>query len=209
MTEPTAASLAQALSASNDLAPLLIVIAGPNGAGKSTFFHAYLEPLDIEFVNADLIARALLPDEPGAVAYQAARLAAERRSALLGAGASFCMETVFSDPARDKVGFIASARRVGYRIVLVYIGVDDPELLVARVAQRVFEGGHDVPDDKIRSRYPRTLTNLAAAVPLANWALLLDNSLVDEPYRLVALYRDGVPVERSTAAPRWAAVVED
>lgn len=89
----------------------------------------------------------------------------------------------------------------------MYIGVDDPELSVARVAQRVLEGGHDVPDDKIRSRYPRTLANLAAAVPLASWSFLLDNSLAGEPYRLVAAYRDGMPVERGTAAPRWATVV--
>ena len=79
----------------------LIVIAGSNGAGKSTFFRQMLAPLGLHFVNADLLARELNPDDPSAVAYEAAALADQERRQLLEMGESFCIETVFSDPVGD------------------------------------------------------------------------------------------------------------
>ena len=83
----------------------LIVLAGSNGAGKSTFFKQILEPLGVHFVNADLLARELNPDDPSTVAYEAAALADQERRQLVEMGESFCMETVFSDPVGDKLHF--------------------------------------------------------------------------------------------------------
>ena len=183
---------------------VLIVLAGPNGAGKSTFFDAFLAPMGIRFVSADLIARALAPDNPAAIAYVAADVAAEERRRLMAEGVSFCMETVFSDPVGDKLRFLQDAQEAGYTVFLVFIGIDNPELAVARVIQRVEDGGHDVPDVKIRGRFPRTIVNLQQAAPFVDFAYLFDNSSYDEPYRLVAAFERGRMIRRAAVLPAWA-----
>jgi predicted ABC-type ATPase len=186
---------------------LLVVLAGPNGAGKSTFFDVYLAPLGLTFVNADLIARTLDPDAAPQLSYAAAEAAERVRAVLLERGESFCMETVFSDPAGEKLAFLRRAREQGYAVILIYVGLESPELCTARVAQRVAAGGHDVPDEKIRTRYPRTLANLRAAVALVDHAYLLDNSSCDRPYRHVATYRGGKVDRRPSCVPPWASAL--
>ena len=181
----------------------LIVLAGSNGAGKSTFFRQILAPLGLHFVNADLLAKELNPDDPSAVAYEAAALADQERRQLLEMGESFCMETVFSDPVGDKLHFLKDARTVGYQVVLIFIGIESVELSEARVIQRVSEGGHDVPDDRLRSRFPRTLENLRRAIPIVDEVLLLDNSTLDDPYAFVARYQNGRMVEAGSRAHAW------
>jgi predicted ABC-type ATPase len=187
----------------------LIVLAGSNGAGKSTFFTQVLAPLGVHFVNADLLARELNPDDPSSVAYEAAALADQERRQLLEMGESFCMETVFSDPVGDKLGFLKKARAAGYRVLLIFIGIVSPELSEARVIQRVSEGGHDVPDDRIRSRFPRTLENLRRAIPIVDEVLLLDNSSLDDPYTFVAQYQNGRLVAASGRAYAWTMGLPD
>jgi len=182
----------------------LLVLAGPNGAGKSTFFRVFLARAGIPFVNADLIARAMAPEAPSAVSYLAASAADHERRLLLEQRASFCMETVFSDPAGEKVAFLREAQAAGYSVILVFLGLESPELCIGRVIQRVESGGHDVPDDSIRARYPRTLTNLAAALPAVDHAYLFGNSSCDEPYRFVAVYRSGRLDGRAGSPPPWA-----
>lgn len=181
----------------------LIVLAGSNGAGKSTFFKQILAPLGLHFVNADLLARELNPDDPSAVAYEAAALADQERRQLVEMGESFCMETVFSDPVGDKLNFLKEARAAEYHVLLIFIGIESPALSEARVIQRVSEGGHDVPDDRLRSRFPRTLENLRRAIPIVNEALLLDNSSLDDPYAFVAQYQNGRMVAASGSARAW------
>lgn len=119
-------------------------------------------------------------------------------------GVSFCMETVFSDPAGDKLRFFQDAQAAGYTVFLVFIGIDNPELAVARVIQRVEDGGHDVPDIKIRDRFPRTFVNLQQAVPFVDFAYLFDNSSYDEPYCLVAVFERGRMIRRAAVLPPWA-----
>ncbi len=114
-------------------------IAGPNGAGKTTFFRAHLEPLGLRYINADDLARELDTD-----AYEAAELAAHVRAALIEEKESFVFETVFSDPAGEKLAFLSGAAAQGYTVVLCFIGLESVELSEARVAQRVLRGGHDV-----------------------------------------------------------------
>jgi len=182
----------------------LVVLAGPNGAGKSTFFDLYLAPLALPFVNADRIAGTLGADAPAGFAYASAAAAEQVRTALVERGVSFCMETVFSDAAGAKIAFLRDAQARGYAVVLVFVGLESPELCSARVSQRVAAGGHDVPDEKIRSRYPRTLENLRAALEFADGAYLFDNSACDHPYRLVATYRAGRVDNRNPPVPHWA-----
>jgi predicted ABC-type ATPase len=189
--------------------PVLIFLAGPNGAGKTTFFRAYLEPLGFPFVNADVVARALhaaAPTQASPEIDRAAFAAAEKwRHELLDGRVSFCTETVFSDPKGAKLAFLKEARASGYSVFLVFIGISDSQLSMARVIQRVDAGGHDVPDEKLVERFPRTLANLRAAIPLVDEAFLFDNSSDVEPFRLVAVYSDSVLVERREPIPPWAA----
>jgi predicted ABC-type ATPase len=181
----------------------LIVIAGPNGAGKSTFFDLFLRPLGFRFVNADLLATGLAGDDPASTAYRAAELADIERRALIARGDTFVMETVLSDPHGAKLGLLRDARATGYRIAFVFIGLEGPELSSARVAQRVALGGHDVPDEKIVARFPRTLANTRSALKMADVGWVFDNSDADGPYRLVLVTREGMVLERHGPLPRW------
>ena len=114
------------------------------------------------------------------------------------------METVFSDPAGEKLAFLREARRRGYSVVLVFIGLESAMLSAARVAERVEQGGHDVPEDKLEQRFPRTLANLREALTFVDLAILLDNSATDEPFRFVALWEAGELVESGEVKPLWA-----
>lgn len=89
---------------------VLVVVAGPNGAGKTTFVETFLDSLAMRVVNPDAIARALFPDAPAEAAYEAAHAADIVRADLVGRGVSFCMETVFSDPAGAKLEFLLTFR---------------------------------------------------------------------------------------------------
>lgn len=180
----------------------LWLLAGGNGAGKSTFYQRFLQPSGLPFVNADILARNLYPDAPEAYSYEAARIAESLREQLLLTGRSFCFETVFSHPS--KVDLVAQAKALGYDIVLVVLHLDTVALNQARIAQRVHEGGHSVPQDKVASRIPRTLQNLKAAIPLCDEVRVLDNSSYDDPFRQVLMIRNGVVLHRHSPLPDWA-----
>lgn len=181
----------------------LIVIAGSNGSGKSTFFDLYLRPSGFRFVNADLIAAGIPGGDPATLAYRAAELAEIERRALIARGDTFVMETVLSDPHGAKLGLLRDAQEAAYHVALIFIGIDGPELSIARVAHRVALGGHDVPEEKIVARFPRTLANAAAALRLADAAWIFDNADADHPYRLVATTREGRVLERRPPVPVW------
>lgn len=122
------------------------------------------------------------------------------RRKLLDARADFTFETVMSSP--DKVTLLAAARARGYRTYLYYVATEDPAINVSRVRQRVRAGGHAVPEDKIVSRYHRSLGLLFDAVRETNRAYLFDNS---GPERLwVAEVTDGRRIDpRTSEAPDW------
>lgn len=189
--------------------PVLVFLAGPNGAGKSTFFRDYLQALSLPFINADEIARRLrdatLPIKVENLDQVAFEMAEKLRHSLLAERLSFCTETVFSDPQAAKLDFLKQARASGYSVFLAFIGLSDPDLSIARVMQRVDKGGHDVPDEKLLGRFPRTLANLRAAISIVDEAFLFDNSSDKEPFRLVAIYSDGKIIRRVKPFPAWAA----
>ena len=181
-----------------DRRPVLIAIAGPNGVGKSTFFRSFLEDSGLPFVNADALAAEL-----GLEAYAAASLADSIRRNMVAQRQSFVMETVFSDPSGDKLAFLRDASKVGYSVVLFFIGASGPEISEERVALRVTQGGHDVPADKIQQRFPRVLENLKAAIPALPHIFILDNSDLRAPYRLLAFYESGEARFRQEPLPGW------
>ena len=186
--------------------PLLWVLVGPNGAGKTTYYERYIKPrLTLPFVNADLIARAEWPENTPEHAYKASRLAAETRAALLDKQRSFVTETVFSH--ESKLDLLSDARQRGYLVWLTCIYLDSPNLSVARVKQRVTEGGHEVPEDKIRRRYDRMIGNVQHAIEIADRVSLIDNSFKDRAYMDVVRYEAGGLVWVNPSAhlrPAWA-----
>ncbi|HET9598900.1 MAG TPA: zeta toxin family protein [Anaeromyxobacteraceae bacterium] len=178
--------------------PIIVALAGPNGAGKTTFYGAHLARAGLRFVNADELARELVIGP-----YEAAEAAKNIRDALVAQRESFVFETVFSDPVGDKLEFLRGATALGYTVVLCFIGLDSPELSDERVAMRVMQGGHDVPKEKLVSRYPRTLENLRRAVRELPHVLVFDNSDLERPFRKVATFEAGRPVELSYPLPTW------
>jgi predicted ABC-type ATPase len=181
-----------------DRRPILVAIAGPNGAGKTTFFHAHLASAGLRFVNADVLAAELAVGP-----YEAARLADALRRALAEREESFVFETVFSDPVGDKVAFLEEAAGRGYVVVLCYGGLSGADQSVERVAMRVTQGGQDVPDDKLRSRFSRTLDNLRAAIARLPHVLIYDNSDLGVPYRQVAVFDHGRLRHVQEPIPEW------
>jgi predicted ABC-type ATPase len=125
------------------------------------------------------------------------------RRALVTRGESFVFETVFSDPVGERIAFLEEARRCGYVVVLCYIGLAGPEQSAERVAMRVSQGGHDVPDDKLRARFPRTLENLRASLLRLPHVLIYDNTDLTVPYRPVAAFHHGNMTRIQDPTPEW------
>jgi predicted ABC-type ATPase len=157
--------------------PQVVVIGGPNGAGKTTCAAALLpEDLRIQqFVNADTIAAGLSAFAPDTVAVQAGRIMLMRIAELAQQRQNFAFETTLA--SRSFAPFLRRIRREGYLVRIVYVWVQSPELAVDRVAARVRQGGHQVPEDVVRRRYGRGLLNfLHIYRPLANTWAVCDNS---------------------------------
>ena len=180
----------------------LWVLAGGNGAGKSTFYNLYLAKYGIKFVNADLIAKEIGSENLEELSYHAAILAARIREELITEGVSFCFETVFSH--ESKIDFVAQAKAYGYKVILVYIHLFDSSLNEARVKQRVSEGGHSVPTEKIHSRIPRTMEHIKTALALVDEARILDNSSKDDPFRQIIVIKSGKYEIKENPLPKWA-----
>lgn len=154
------------------------LFAGPNGSGKSTIISSYLEDENLIYLNADYCARAdpdiiNMPD--GLEKSIRAQKETERQlHTMISDGRSFAWETVFSHESRLEI--MASAKRQGYLIHLFYITTKNPDINVARVRTRVQQGGHDVPEDKIRSRYKRSISFLPQMIVAADEVMVFDNS---------------------------------
>lgn len=181
-----------------DARPILLAIAGPNGAGKSTFYQTQLAYTGLPFINADVIAL-----ETGIGTYEAAEVAETIRREHFAQRESFIFETVFSDPVAEKLAFLEEAVATGYTVVLFFIGVSSPERSVMRVAQRAEEGGHDVPTDKLFTRYPRTMENLRLSLRRLPLVLVYDNDDLREPHRFCLAAGMGRVLESVERLPEW------
>lgn len=155
----------------------IIIIAGPNGAGKTTFARSFLpaEAGVLRFINADLIAAGLSPFEPEAAAIKAGRLMLEEVKQSVADGASFALETTLSGH-----GYLRHIRRwqtLGYRVSLYFLSLSDADTAVARVAERVRQGGHHIPEPVIRRRFIAGMKNFIQHYrqQVDDWALY-DNS---------------------------------
>ncbi|WP_142809945.1 zeta toxin family protein [Tepidiphilus olei] len=155
----------------------VIIIAGPNGAGKTTFAREFLpnEAGCPVFVNADLIAAGLAPFAPEKAAVQAGRLMLQELSRHFAARESFAFETTLA--GRGYVHHIRDWQAAGYRVKLIFLQLDSPEEAIARVAQRVRQGGHAIPEATIRRRFAAGLENFQRLyAPLVDAWALYDNA---------------------------------
>lgn len=155
----------------------LYMIGGCNGAGKTTSAMSLLPEVLLcdEYVNADTIAAALSPFHPESTAIQAGRLMLDRIHSLAAEKKDFAFETTMA--SRSFAPFIKDCKAQGYRINLLFLWLHDPDLAVERVALRVENKGHHVPEDTIRRRYHRGLDNFFNLyMPLADHWLLCNNS---------------------------------
>ena len=158
--------------------PCCYIIAGPNGSGKTTFATEFLphQVRCLEFVNPDLIAKGLSPFSPERAAVRAGRLVLERIQELSTAKKDFAMETTLSGLAYQPL-----LRRLkedgGYELHMFFLWLPSPELSLDRIADRVRDGGHDVPEIDVRRRFPRVLRNLFGRyLPLLDTLYFHDNS---------------------------------
>lgn len=168
----------------------ILILGGINGAGKTTAARS-LQPEFFErheFLNADEIARSISPGNVEAVALSAGRLLIVRMRELVRHGISFGLETTCS--GKSYLRLLEQCNSDGWCVTLLYFWLDSPEAAIARVARRVRQGGHSIPEEVIRRRYFASIRNMRDLyLPLANEAEIYDNS--DSGRVLIAEKRAG------------------
>ncbi|HAZ60435.1 MAG TPA: Zeta toxin family protein [Gammaproteobacteria bacterium] len=155
----------------------VIILAGPNGAGKTTFAREFLpnEAGCLVFINADLIAAGLSPFAPETAAVHAGRLMLQELARHFAARVSFAFETTLA--GRGYLHHIRAWQAAGYCVKLIFLRLDSPEEAIARVAQRVRQGGHHIPEDTIRRRFAAGRQNFQRLyAPLVDAWALYDNA---------------------------------
>jgi predicted ABC-type ATPase len=180
--------------------PLAVIVAGHNGSGKSTFWRGTLaDEFHIPLINADRMMLSILPepDMDGALPEWAShfrdtnerwmRVAQQGVQTFvnhaMNANVSFAMETVFSHwhqrpdgIVESKLDLIHDLQSSGYFVMLVFVGLTNAGMSISRVATRVAQNGHNVPEQRLRERFPRTQKAIAEAIKVADASLLADNS---------------------------------
>lgn len=180
----------------------LDLVVGPDGAGKTTFVGKVIlpnAPRSTVFGNADEIARHRWPADPEGASYEADRVAATTRDALIAARRPFSAETVFSHPS--KLDLITDAHAAGFHIAAHVVLVPE-ELSVLRIERRVASGGHSVPEEKVRARYQRLWDLVRQAMLRVDASNVYDASPHDRPV-MVEQLTSGVPVG-VVRWPTWA-----
>ena len=156
----------------------LYIVAGCNGAGKTTAFRTLLGKQlgNPDYLNADDVAYDLRPEDPYSVRFQAGRINSESFETHLRGHKSFCIETTLSGNARHNLA--ERAHEHGFRVELFFFWLPNADQAVARVQQRVQEGGHFVPERDVRRRYIAGIDNLVNVyIPVVDKWHIYDNSL--------------------------------
>lgn len=180
--------------------PTLWLIAGANGVGKTTFARARIAAVSgtTEFVNLDLIAQGLSPLDPKGQQIRAARYALDMARDLIAQKVSFSLETTLS--GKTHLGLIARAQAAGMAVKLLYFFVDTPEQCLTRVARRVSEGGHDVPEADLRRRFMRSLENFVAYASVCDFWRIYDAN-GRQPVTVVEGIRTNVTYDNQATMP--------
>lgn len=136
---------------------ILYIIAGANGSGKSTLASELLPSENLEFLNADEVAKEICPQNIESVKIKAGKIVLKRLDSLLNSGKSFAIETTLS--GKNHIKTIQKAKKLNYQIVLIYSYLDNPILCENRIKIRVLNGGHNIPKDDIIRRFYRSKEN--------------------------------------------------
>ena len=187
--------------------PELIVIAGPNGSGKTTVTQKFLHhewSEGVLYINPDQIANDRFGDWNSREAIlKSANYCSELREKCLLDKTSFVFETVLS--STDKIDFLIRAKEAGFFIRVFFIATNHPSINASRIANRVMEGGHDVPITKIVSRYYKSISNCEIVARIANRLYVYDNSIDGADAKPLFRLNNGVLgkmyVDR---VPKWA-----
>jgi len=137
--------------------PRILIVGGPNGSGKTTLALEYSREFCLPYIGADAIAESLNPANPAAARVAAGRQFLETLEDYRSQKASCVCESTLSGLTMRN--FIASAQMAAYSIDIAFLFVDSADACVARVAERVRKGGHNVPASDIRRRFTRSLDN--------------------------------------------------
>ena len=189
--------------------PKLLIIAGPNGTGKTTVTNQILKHewiVGCEYINPDFIARDIFGDwNSQEMVLKAAQYAENQREKCLENRRSLIFETVLSAP--DKIDYIKRAKEQGYFIRLFFIGTDSPQINALRIAQRVMHGGHDVPIQKIISRYYKSIANCILLSKVVDRLYVYDNSTENGFAELLFRANDGKLVKQYVKVREWAKLI--
>ncbi|MCM3130708.1 zeta toxin family protein [Paenibacillus provencensis] len=182
----------------NDIKPIMTVFAGTNGAGKSTLSMQMRDWLG-ELVDPDQIARELNPDDPRSADLSAGKEAVKRIRALNQSHKDFAIETTLSGTFVLK--HMKAVKENGFDIVMYYIGLQDVQMHIDRVASRVEQGGHWIAEEDIRYRYGQSLQNLNPALTIADEVIIIDNT--HEP-KIIAEIQQGKLRDCVSPVPAWS-----
>ncbi|MBQ7853531.1 MAG: zeta toxin family protein [Muribaculaceae bacterium] len=193
-----------------NLRPELIIIAGPNGSGKTSITKRFLHHEWAEgtiYINPDEVANEIFGDwNSHEAVLKAANYCSEWRNKCLEEKKSFVFETVMS--AIDKVDFIAKAKKNGFFIRLFFISTTTPSINASRIANRVMNGGHDVPITKIISRYYKSIENCKAVSSIVDRLYVYDNSVDGEDAKIqFRLINGKIGKMYVSKVPEWAQVI--
>lgn len=180
--------------------PVAYIIAGANGVGKSTSYYGYI-PVGCPFINADEISRKLKEsvNDDRNIQEIANREAVQKMTVYLSQRENFSFETNLADA--DTWGFIRTIKTTGYAVIVIYLGVEDVEICIQRVKQRVKEGGHNVREDVIRARCQASMALLTRNLSIPDRLILIDTTS-SQP-QVGAVLSEGNIVDKNDRLPKW------
>ena len=175
-----------------------ILIAGVNGAGKSTLYHLLPELLNLPRINSDEIVKEFGHWYNNNDVMKAGIITVKKLNQYIASGISFNQETTLC--GKSIINNIKKAKRMGYVIEMHYVGVDSAQVAKERVAYRVKNGGHGIPDSDIDRRFGETFRNLKEILPYCDQITFYDNTYKFERF---AVYKNGQPERVSVNTPEW------
>lgn len=186
--------------------PALWLIAGPNGVGKTTYALKHIRAVSgsVHFINLDEIARGLSPIAPEVARLAAARVAIGRTREMISRRATFAIETTLA--GRAQLGIIEEAAAAGFAVNLLYFIVPAVAVCIARVARRLSEGGHHVPEADIVRRFARSIDNFSRYARAADLWRVFDNSgpnpiaVAEGSCGCCSLLKDDAPIPATLAS---------
>ena len=174
--------------------PELLVVAGPNGSGKTTLALAFAANSNVPYLGADAIAEGITPSDPSSARLESGRRFIDALNDHVARQETVIVETTLSGKTFRHI--LADASRAGFAVTIVYLFLKSADVCLARVAERVRKGGHDVPEVDVRRRFNRSLRNF--------W--MLYRGMAD---RWVIVYNETAQLQDVAAGSRADVVVRD